>query len=197
MKIAIIGSGFFGLACAFELSKRGHEVNIFEKEKDILQGASKKNQFRFHLGYHYPRSQETVEELKIANKYFTKFYSKSIFDNTDNYYAIARNKSKISLKNYLKFIDKNKLYLKKTNFDYNNKITSNFFLTKEKNLNYFKFKKIVEKKLIFKGIKVFTYTEFSKKNLNKYDKVIICTYSQNNSVLDKLGISNLKNIDMN
>tara|TARA_B100002052_G_scaffold286264_1_gene299958 strand:+ start:190 stop:1245 length:1056 start_codon:yes stop_codon:yes gene_type:complete len=192
MKIAIIGSGFFGLACAFELSKRGHEVNIFEKEKDILQGASKKNQFRFHLGYHYPRSQETVEELKIANKYFTKFYSKSIFDNTDNYYAIARNKSKISLKNYLKFIDKNKLYLKKTNFDYNNKITSNFFLTKEKNLNYFKFKKIVEKKLIFKGIKVFTYTEFSKKNLNKYDKVIICTYSQNNSVLDKLGISNLK-----
>ena len=46
------------------LSKKGHDVNVFEKEAKILQGASKKNQFRFHLGYHYPRSQNTVNELK-------------------------------------------------------------------------------------------------------------------------------------
>ena len=35
MKIAIIGSGFFGATIALELSK-SHEVDLFEKEKDIL-----------------------------------------------------------------------------------------------------------------------------------------------------------------
>ena len=90
MKIAIIGSGFFGLAIAFELSKKGHLVNIFEKENEILQGASKKNQFRFHLGYHYPRSQETVDEVKKSNKSFINFYSNKVFGKTKNYYAISK-----------------------------------------------------------------------------------------------------------
>ena len=62
MKIAIIGSGFFGLTLGLFLSKK-HEVHIFEKEKKILNGASSANQFRFHLGYHYPRSQKTVTEI--------------------------------------------------------------------------------------------------------------------------------------
>ncbi|MAZ07095.1 MAG: amino acid oxidase [Rickettsiales bacterium] len=192
MKIAIIGSGFFGLGCAFELSKLGHEVNIFEKEKDILQGASKKNQFRFHLGYHYPRSQETVDELKKANRYFTKFYSNTVFGNTKNYYAISKNKSKISLKSYLKFIKKNNLYIKNSNIFYNKNVTSSFYLTKEKNLNYFKFKKLVKKKIINKSIKIFKKTEFLKKNLDNYDKIIVCSYSQNNFILKKLGIKKIK-----
>lgn len=32
MKIAIIGAGFTGLSCAYELVKNGHEVTIFEKD---------------------------------------------------------------------------------------------------------------------------------------------------------------------
>ena len=32
MKIAIIGAGFTGLSCAFELGKNGHEVHVFEKD---------------------------------------------------------------------------------------------------------------------------------------------------------------------
>ena len=79
MKIAIIGSGFWISMC-FNTFKKGHDVNVFEKEAKILQGASKKNQFRFHLGYHYPRSQNTVNELKKANYEFTKFYSKNVFE---------------------------------------------------------------------------------------------------------------------
>ena len=35
-----------------------------KRENKILQNASKKNQMRFHLGYHYPRSQKTVSEIK-------------------------------------------------------------------------------------------------------------------------------------
>ena len=41
------------------------------KENDILLGASKKNQLRFHLGYHYPRSVKTVDEIKKNYNQFT------------------------------------------------------------------------------------------------------------------------------
>lgn len=191
MKIAIIGSGFFGLACAFELSKNGHEISIFEKEAEILQGASKKNQFRFHLGYHYPRSQKTVDELKKANDKFTKFYTKYVFGNTQNYYAISNYKSKISLKKYLKFLKKNNLSTKKSNIPFNKNITSNFFLTKEKSLNYFRFLKVAKKKILKHKIKLFKNSTITKKDLIKYDKIIVCTYSQNNKVLKKIGINNL------
>ena len=62
MKIAIIGAGFFGSTIALKLSKK-HTVHLFEKEKDILNGASRVNQFRFHMGFHYPRSQKTIKEI--------------------------------------------------------------------------------------------------------------------------------------
>ena len=36
------------------------------------------NQFRFHLGYHYPRSK-TIKEIKENSPKFIKFYKKRIF----------------------------------------------------------------------------------------------------------------------
>ena len=39
MKIAIIGSGFFGITLGLILSKR-HNVDVYEKENKILCGAS-------------------------------------------------------------------------------------------------------------------------------------------------------------
>ena len=32
MKIGIIGAGFAGLTAAYELTKRGHEVNLYDKD---------------------------------------------------------------------------------------------------------------------------------------------------------------------
>jgi hypothetical protein len=191
MKIAIIGSGFFGLATAFELLKKGHDVTVFEKETDILQGASKKNQLRFHLGYHYPRSQATVNEVKRANKEFTKFYTNSVFGKTQNYYSISLVNSKTSLKTYLRFVSKNKLYLKKTLIPFNKSLTSEFYLSKEKNLNYFKFKNIIKKKIQKYKLNLKKNTQFLKKDLENYDKVIVSCYSGNNQVLNKLGIKKI------
>ena len=62
-KIAIIGSGIFGCTLALVLSKK-YDVSIFEIKNDILNEASKMNQFRFHLGFHYPRSQSTIKEIQ-------------------------------------------------------------------------------------------------------------------------------------
>ena len=87
MNIAIIGSGFFGSTLALILSKK-HQVTLFEKKTDILQGASKVNQFRFHRGYHYPRSTKTIDEIKESYYEFIKFYGKDVFTKTENYYAL-------------------------------------------------------------------------------------------------------------
>ncbi|MBI2404566.1 FAD-dependent oxidoreductase [Candidatus Gottesmanbacteria bacterium] len=35
MRVAIIGGGFTGLTAAYELGKQGHDVTVFEKEKEI------------------------------------------------------------------------------------------------------------------------------------------------------------------
>ena len=104
-KIAIIGAGIFGCTLAIILS-RNFNVTIFEKKNTILEGASKFNQLRFHNGYHYPRSQITVDEIKKSNKLFIKEYGKNIFGQTKNFYSISKNKSKTSPKKYEKFLKK-------------------------------------------------------------------------------------------
>ena len=81
MKIAIIGSGFFGSTLAIYLSKK-HKVDLYEKQKNIFNGASSANQFRFHSGYHYPRSQKTVNEIKKSKKDFISFFLVILFSKT-------------------------------------------------------------------------------------------------------------------
>lgn len=190
MKIAIIGSGFFGSSIAIKLStNKNNSITLYEKESKILQNASKKNQMRFHLGYHYPRSSKTVNEIKKSNKDFIKFYGNSIFGNTQNYYSIAKRDTKTSLKNFKKFLIKNKLKAK----NYENKsLFSNHingsFIVPEKILNYDKIYKIINKKLKHKNIKIIKNSTLKKNELTNFDKVIICTYQNNNSVIKNLGL---------
>jgi|TARA_B100000780_G_C21094619_1_gene441360 hypothetical protein len=189
MKIAVIGSGFYGATLSLLLSK-DHDVDLFEKEKNIFNGASSSNQFRFHSGYHYPRSQKTVNEISKSKKDFVSFFGKKIFDKTINYYPIAKN-GKINFKDYLKFLKKNKLPYKQVDFLKSVSAIENSILTNEKILNFFKTKKIFLSKIKNSNIKLFLKKEFKKEYLLKYDKVIIATYSNNNNVLFKLGIKKL------
>ena len=59
---------FFGTALALTISKF-YKVSLYEISNEILNGASRANQFRYHLGYHYPRSQKTINEILNADKY--------------------------------------------------------------------------------------------------------------------------------
>ena len=160
MKIAIIGSGFFGLTLGLFLSQK-NEVHIFEKEKKILNGASAANQFRFHLGYHYPRSQKTVTEINKSKNLFTQYYGKTIFQKTLNYYLIA-DESIVDFNQYRKFLKKNRLYHKIVNQLISNKKIDKKILTNEKILNYFRFKKIISEKVKNSKIKIKLNKQFKK-----------------------------------
>ena len=189
MKIAIIGSGFFGITLGLILSKK-HNVDIYEKENKILCGATSANQLRFHLGYHYPRSQKTILEINKSKDLFTSFYGKKVFGKTFNYYLIAI-KSKVNFKKYKNFLIKNNLFYKNKGLFIKNKLIEKSIITKEKILNIFNFKKKVLSKIKISKLNLKLKTEFSRKKLKDYDKIIVATYSNNNFILKRLGIKKL------
>ena len=94
--IAIIGCGVFGALSALELAKKGNKVTIFESSKTILHGASLNNQNRLHLGYHYPRSDETAQQCIKSFEAFKSKFSLSISENFMNAYFISNNITEFS-----------------------------------------------------------------------------------------------------
>ena len=190
MKIAIIGSGFYGCSLAITLSKK-NKVDLYEKEQNIFNGASSCNQFRYHSGYHYPRSQKTVNEINKSKKNFVSFFSNQVFKKTKNFYAIA-NKSKVNFKKYSKFLKKNKLYFKQVNILDDVSTIEKSIIVKEKILDFFKTKKKLLNKIKKNKVNLYLNKEFKRSYLKNYDKVLIATYSNNNFVLSNLGIKKIE-----
>ena len=89
LKIAVIGGGIFGITTAIKLSRQ-HDVSIYEKNSDILKGASDVNQCRIHRGYHYPRSQKTTLQVLNSEIGFLEEFSGAIIIGTENYYCISK-----------------------------------------------------------------------------------------------------------
>ncbi len=104
-KIAIIGAGVFGCSAALELTKNDFDVTIFERSGSILSGASTVNHLRHHYGFHYPRSKDTVEEIKSARKSFEEEYGECVSDFFDDYYGVALEGSQTTPDDFIKFCD--------------------------------------------------------------------------------------------
>ena len=98
MRIAVIGAGWYGCHIARHLIKAGHSVVIFERD-GIFSGASGNNQDRVHLGFHYPRSAKTRDEIQACYIQFIREYP--TLPVTDNLYAIATDRSLIDYRTYL------------------------------------------------------------------------------------------------
>jgi len=104
--IAVIGAGFFGIMAAFALALKGYAVTLFEKESAIMRGASLGNSNRIHMGYHYPRSEETVEICLQWYQSFCEAFKDAIVNNFDNYFVIPSDGSLTSAQAYTDFCDK-------------------------------------------------------------------------------------------
>lgn len=90
--VAIVGGGIFGVT-AGSILKQQFRVILFERHPDILAEASYVNQYRHHEGYHYPRSPETIRQIKEACGSFERFYGRTIM-RVPSFYAVAKNGSK-------------------------------------------------------------------------------------------------------
>lgn len=194
-KIAIIGGGFYGCYLAYKLSKEKKfnlSIDIFEKNADLLQEAGSNNQWRLHLGYHYPRSNKTIEQCVIGAKKFTSDFKRFISYPKYNIYLIHSN-SKTSFKEFVKIFKKFKLNFKKfdikklkviKNIDqYSGALNTKEGVIKFDRLNPYLKKKIKSrcnvylntniKKIISTDLKVLD----SKNNkYGKYNFILNCTY---------------------
>lgn len=110
MRIAVVGGGVFGCTAAVELALAGYKVDLFERHSDLMQGASRCNQGRLHMGYHYPRSPETVRACKRSALEFMRRFPDAIEHGVQHHYAIASEGSQTSADEYLAFCEREKLF---------------------------------------------------------------------------------------
>jgi glycine/D-amino acid oxidase-like deaminating enzyme len=101
----VIGGGFYGAAIAIYLKtcRRFPKVLLVEKGSDLMLHASYNNQARVHNGYHYPRSFTTGFRSQVNMPRFMQDYPEAVKQDFTKLYAIARNNSKITARQFERF----------------------------------------------------------------------------------------------
>lgn len=98
--VAIIGGGIFGATVALELGSFC-DVTLFERRNEMLAEASYVNQWRHHSGFHYPRSYDTIQEIKASRETFEAEYGEAIMRDIPAYFAVAAKAVEIPRERYL------------------------------------------------------------------------------------------------
>lgn len=101
----VIGGGFYGASVAIYLARQRHmsRVLLVEREACLLSRASFNNQARVHNGYHYPRSFTTAYRSRINLPRFVKDHPAAVCKTFTKLYAIARNHSKVTARQFERF----------------------------------------------------------------------------------------------
>jgi hypothetical protein len=193
MKYVIVGAGWYGCHIASLLVKNNKEILIIDKANDFFTGSSSKNQNRLHLGFHYPRSMETIHECKYGYEQFVKKYNQLISHIPNNNYYISKTLSKINIQEFIKKIDE-------AGLDYTSLATDrtgplnlkgledHCFNTREMYIDHRKatrhFKDTLSKYLHKCPDKVFSsiYSIKEYLGLDNSDILINCTYNQLNAI---------------
>ncbi len=180
MKIGVIGAGIFGVTAAWKLGSLGYNVDLYEREKDILQAASGINQYRLHMGYHYPRSDETAIDSKIGSKSFQEEYGGCIVKNTENFYCISKRDSLTSKEQFMEFCSRHNLPFKEEHCRVVNKDSITASLKVEESIfDLEKLKLICKEKLKTHKVNlIFQEADFN--SLQKYNIVIYALYANSN-----------------
>ena len=182
-KALVVGGGIFGSTAAVSLANNGYDVEIHEKQSDIMMCASNINQYRLHKGYHYPRSSDTALECNKGLKTFKRKYEQSVLNGSiEHYYCIASEDSLISSDEYLEFLDEHRLNYKIVdslkNTDLTVKVEEELFDSRV-------LRHSVKKKLFANNVNIKINHESDKKNFNSYDVIVFATYSNINQYLNK------------
>ena len=107
-RVAVIGGGIFGTTCALELAPIA-DVTLFERHAELLTETSSSNQRRHHSGFHYPRSYDTVVEIRAARQLFEDVYGDAIDRSFPSYYCTSATGIEIPAERYLAACRSNQL----------------------------------------------------------------------------------------
>jgi glycine/D-amino acid oxidase-like deaminating enzyme len=105
-RLAVVGCGIFGAEVALRAAESGYEVTVFERAPAILSGASRNNQNRLHLGFHYPRDLETGRQSIRGYRRFVERYPHCVDEGFRNAYFIADEGSLTTPEQFLAFCER-------------------------------------------------------------------------------------------
>lgn len=189
MKIAVVGGGLFGSTAAITLAREGHIVHLYERAARLMTGASMVNQFRFHEGYHYPRSAETVEELRQSKEAFIAEYGDAVIADNTHFYAVAKQGSQTSMLAYEAFMTEQDLPFRRIDLSFMaaEKIAA-LYQVEEDYICYQTLFKLVTERLIEERVTIFTSHEIDCRLRDKYDHIVLACYAGNNQAAMTLGL---------
>ncbi len=181
-KVAVIGGGIFGCTTAWKLAENGYEVDLFEKNNDIMKQASSINQYRLHRGYHYPRSKDTAVQSQWGESSFIKEYGEAVVNgDVEHYYCIASQDSKVTAKQYVDFLNDVNLYYEEKKLDFlQENVVDLVVKVKEYLFDPKKLKQICWDKLNKHDVNVILNTEYMDSD---YESVVNATYANLNVIL--------------
>src|SRR5258705_6208349 len=99
-RVAVIGGGIFGATPALEPAKVA-QVSLFERHAELLTEVSFNNQFRHHSGFHYPRSYDTIAEIRATRAEFEAEYEEAIDRDIPTYFCTSASGIEIPAERYL------------------------------------------------------------------------------------------------
>ena len=188
-RVAVIGGGIFGATAAFHAARAGHEVHLFEKEDQLLQAASRINQYRLHRGYHYPRSPETAESCRHAQSSFRSEYADAITPHVRHFYGVAKRGSKVPFVDFLAFCRAHGLpYERVEEPEFINPDLADVIEVEEASFDFDVLLASVNTKLRQNGVKVHLGVGFTGRMADNFDKIILAAYGGNNGLLAEMGI---------
>jgi hypothetical protein len=190
INLCIIGSGWYGCYIAEYLLDNYENINItiVEKNDDIFNESSLKNQNRLHLGFHYTLCEKTRNKCKKYFTYFLNKYKQFVKSFKNNYYLLSNNSQ-------FKFDEYIKLYSLEDFNLIDNNLFENIYIkiinTKEMYIDFNGIKNYFKKKFDnrIKFILNYNVSEIKNKNglvfikstnnqINVFNKVFNCTYNQ-------------------
>ena len=104
-RVAVLGCGLFGACIALKLRERGYDVVVFERLPEPICGASFNSMGRLHLGFHYPRDNQTARQCIAGFSAFRDAFPEAIVEGFPNAYFIASENSKTTGERFLAFAD--------------------------------------------------------------------------------------------
>ena len=204
-KVAVIGCGIFGALVSLELARRGAHVVVFERNIDVLQGASLNNQNRLHLGYHYPRDETTAIQCIEGFQRFRDRFSDCVSAGFPNAYFIASEGSRTNASDYRSFLERVGLVCHEIDIDEFVPTLTNVdigVLTAETVYDSRLLAGEIARMLCAENVQLVLsmevekvrkkgdmYTLYSKtENLGNCDFVVNCTYANHNKFNEELGV---------
>jgi glycine/D-amino acid oxidase-like deaminating enzyme len=204
MNIGIIGGGAFGIMTAIRLAEMGQSVGLFERLPSLMTGASF-NANRLHLGFHYPRDEETAYQCMRGFWRVRREFESAILKGVSNNYFIAAKGSLTSPNDFLAFCSRMGLFHKKIDLDTFSPAIRNVELgiaTDEHVIDTAIFREMMIERLYRSGVSIHVNSnviDISRNGMGQFrlsvegngitsfDAVVNCSYGEINRLTARLG----------